>query len=213
MNTRSLLSILLISSAFLTSCKKELQPQDRSDAVAPAAGTAALAPTAQPQQVQQPQAQPGLNTVAATGTAAGMNPPHGQPNHRCDIAVGAPLNSAPAPTTTTAPATQVIQSSAKPTTIIPQTVKTTTVAAGMNPPHGQPNHRCDIAVGAPLNSPVANKTAAVAKIQPTANQQTTTFQPTTITASHTPPVMNPAHGQPGHSCAVAVGAPLPEKSE
>jgi hypothetical protein len=30
------------------------------------------------------------------------------------------------------------------------------VAPGMNPAHGQPNHRCDIAVGEPLNSkPVA----------------------------------------------------------
>jgi len=33
----------------------------------------------------------------------GMNPPHGEPGHRCDIAVGAPLNSKPA-TVTTAPA-------------------------------------------------------------------------------------------------------------
>ena len=35
-------------------------------------------------------------------TARGMNPPHGQPNHRCDIAVGAPLNSPPGPTATPA---------------------------------------------------------------------------------------------------------------
>src|SRR5688572_14008415 len=33
---------------------------------------------------------------AQTTTAPGMNPPHGQPGHRCEIAVGAPLNSAPA---------------------------------------------------------------------------------------------------------------------
>ncbi|OYX80389.1 MAG: hypothetical protein B7Y83_18505 [Flavobacteriales bacterium 32-34-25] len=29
-------------------------------------------------------------------TAEGMNPPHGEKGHRCDIAVGAPLNSKPA---------------------------------------------------------------------------------------------------------------------
>jgi hypothetical protein len=29
---------------------------------------------------------------------------------------------------------------------------------GMNPQHGQAGHRCDIAVGAPLNSPVAAAT-------------------------------------------------------
>jgi len=75
-------------------------------------------------------------------TAAGMNPPHGQPNHRCDIPVGAPLNSKPQ--TATNPAATIS------TTPSPATAQAT--APGMNPPHGQPNHRCDIAVGAPLNS-------------------------------------------------------------
>lgn len=55
--------------------------------------------------------------------AAGLNPPHGQPGHRCDIAVGAPLGSGNLLNNTT---------------------------AGLNPAHGQPGHRCDIAVGAPL---------------------------------------------------------------
>ena len=38
--------------------------------------------------------QPIQQTAPAT-TQAGLNPPHGQPGHRCDIAVGAPLNSKP----------------------------------------------------------------------------------------------------------------------
>lgn len=46
----------------------------------------------------------------------------------------------------------------------PQKV-TTPTALGMNPPHGQPNHRCDISVGTPLNSPAPksdkSKTEAV----------------------------------------------------
>ncbi len=91
---------------------------------------------------------------ATTTTAPGMNPPHGQPGHRCDINVGAPLNSKPAPantqpvvTTTPTPAqTQPSNVSIKE---VPNTVKT---APGMNPPHGEPGHRCDISVGAPLNS-------------------------------------------------------------
>jgi len=87
-------------------------------------------------------------------TAPGMNPPHGQPNHRCDIAVGAPLNSKPAPPATTQTTAATTQPA--PVTINPQQAQqTTTTAPGMNPPHGQPNHRCDIAVGAPLNSPPA----------------------------------------------------------
>jgi hypothetical protein len=78
-----------------------------------------------------------------------LNPAHGQPGHRCDIAVGAPLNSKPAPQNA-----------------VPATISTTpapqnaAVAPGMNPAHGQPGHRCDIAVGAPLNSkPAATVTA------------------------------------------------------
>jgi hypothetical protein len=33
----------------------------------------------------------GSTTVTSTSTPPGMNPPHGQEGHRCDIAVGAPL--------------------------------------------------------------------------------------------------------------------------
>src|SRR5689334_9729646 len=66
------------------------------------------------------------------------NPKHGQPGHRCDIKVGAPLNSQP-----TIPAKIVVPAS----TVLP-----IIPADGLNPKHGQPGHRCDIAVGAPLNS-------------------------------------------------------------
>lgn len=85
-------------------------------------------------------------------TAAGMNPAHGQPGHRCDIAVGAPLN---------APATTTTKTNAAPqnVTVTPSNVTQvkTTVAPGMNPAHGEPGHRCDISVGAPLNTPVPKK--------------------------------------------------------
>ena len=57
----------------------------------PATGTSempAADPNAQMQTIQ-PAQQP-----AASGDVA-MNPAHGQPNHRCDIPVGAPLNSPP----------------------------------------------------------------------------------------------------------------------
>ena len=98
-------------------------------------------PTIQPQTVKPAQTQ-----TTSTSTA-GLNPPHGQPGHRCDISVGAPLDSKPsAPTvTTTAPQQQQV--------VMPQPTApaaATKTAAGTNPPHGQPGHRCDIAVGAPL---------------------------------------------------------------
>ena len=141
-------------------------------------------------------------------TVAGLNPEHGQPGHRCDIAVGAPLNSKPAQQTTPA----VTTPATTPFTISPdklsQPATTTAVAPGMNPAHGQPGHRCDIAVGAPLNSkpaqqPVSNETTPIT-ISPDQ-----IAKPEAITA--VAPGMNPAHGQPGHRCDIAVGAPLNSK--
>jgi hypothetical protein len=97
-------------------------------------------------------------TAAQTVTAPGMNPPHGQPGHRCDISVGAPLNSKPAPVTT-----QPTTVNAQPQVTMKEVPTTTKTAPGMNPPHGEPNHRCDIAVGAPLNSkPAAPTTVSTA---------------------------------------------------
>ncbi|MBK6446410.1 MAG: hypothetical protein IPF81_14275 [Bacteroidetes bacterium] len=46
------------------------------------------------QEVQIPNTQPAA-VPASAQTATGMNPAHGQPGHRCDIAVGAPLSSPP----------------------------------------------------------------------------------------------------------------------
>lgn len=103
-----------------------------------------------------------------------LNPPHGEPYHRCDIPVGAPLNSQPASTTrettteqapaatpqspnvnngiTNNPTAPTIENARR---INPsQTPKAAPANNGnkprMNPPHGQPYHRCDIAVGSPL---------------------------------------------------------------
>lgn len=75
-------------------------------------------------------------------------------------------------------------------------------AAGLNPPHGEPGHDCAIAVGAPLNgSPAAN---APQSAPPTMNFPTSTA-PVSAPGG---PRLNPPHGQPGHDCAVQVGAPL-----
>jgi hypothetical protein len=103
-----------------------------------------------------------------------INPAHGQPGHRCDIAAGSPLNSKPVtPVTQNKPEVVNTTSSnaASPwgallnnnsPAVLQQnqpadaSIKTT-VAPGMNPPHGQPGHRCDIAAGTPLNQPIIKK--------------------------------------------------------
>jgi hypothetical protein len=78
----------------------------------------------------------------------------------------------------------------------------------LNPAHGEPGHRCDIAVGAPLNSPPGNPGDGHA------NEQTITMEVPEITeqpvvsTGKTAPGMNPPHGEPGHDCAVPVGSPL-----
>ena len=78
-------------------------------------------------------------------------------------------------------------------------------AAGLNPPHGQPGHDCAIAVGAPLNGSPASITAPITA--PTMNFPTATPSPSPASTSGGQR-LNPPHGQPGHDCAVQVGAPL-----
>ncbi len=164
-----------------------------------------------------------VQSQVSTNTS-GLNPAHGQPGHKCEVAVGAPLNSAPTATTTNAkPAiqNQVITTSA-PTVTSTSSTPPVKVAAGMNPAHGQPGHKCEIAVGAPLNSapattttsptttPTVNSNVTPGSITPSIINTTPTI--TTPTTASTPakvaPGMNPAHGQPGHKCEIAVGAPL-----
>ncbi|WP_299700962.1 hypothetical protein [uncultured Pontibacter sp.] len=90
-----------------------------------------------------------------------------------------------------------------PTTNLPANTNNAATAApsgdvALNPEHGQPGHRCDIEVGAPLNLP--------AQPRLTSPQPTFQPQPSGSVAAGT----NPPHGQPGHDCAVPVGAPLPK---
>lgn len=102
--------------------------------------------------------QQGANTSTATAPVAkGMNPAHGQPGHRCDIPVGAPLNSKAATTTTATPAatpsgqvSQQINVQQPVPALLSTSTADTETPEGMNPPHGKDGHRCDIAVGAPL---------------------------------------------------------------
>ena len=93
-----------------------------------------------------------VTNVSVSGKPA-LNPAHGEPYHRCEIAVGAPIDSAP---TQNATPQQAAPSILNPN---PAPAVSTTPAApaqafgpkpAMNPEHGQPHHRCDLAVGAPL---------------------------------------------------------------
>ena len=180
MKSNLVFSSLLSVSFLLVSCKKEEETSETSsdapkEIIMPRVQSIPAQTTAQqPAQQNVTQVQ---NMPVATGqaiaptqtpvvTKKGMNPPHGQPGHRCDIAVGAPLNSPPGnaaqpkqgtaniqqftpgtPSTTTTTTTTAAQPSGAPALLDPNAPVT---APGMNPPHGQPGHQCGIAVGAPL---------------------------------------------------------------
>ncbi|MGE0635763.1 MAG: hypothetical protein AB7G44_14920 [Bacteroidia bacterium] len=144
------ITALCAGSLLFFSCANEQEPAtDKTESTTQGAAQT-TAPTAMPP-ATSPAFNPGQQTAtpqSSAPVAAGMNPEHGQPGHRCDIAVGAPLNSPPAaqPSVTTAPAINT-----QPATQAPVATPPTATAPGMNPPHGQPGHDCAVAVGAPLN--------------------------------------------------------------
>ncbi len=87
--------------------------------------------------------------TAQTGSAVLLNPPHGQPGHLCEIPVGSPLPTAgPATRLSDNPTAPTIENAAR---LYPRRVQRTSSTPRLNPPHGQPGHRCEIPVGSPLN--------------------------------------------------------------
>jgi len=148
-----------------------------------------------------PSVRPINNPTAPIIAGGRLNPAHGQPGHRCDIAVGAPLPAATAPVLNTAPANAPVINPPSAATTVTQPQTVATVAKGLNPAHGQPGHRCDIPVGQPLSSaPVKSPTTTTPAV--VANKPVEA--PDTLFAKG----LNPAHGRPGHRCDIAVGQPL-----
>ena len=109
------------------------------------------------------------NAVASNAPSTGngvkpaLNPEHGKPFHRCDISVGAPIDSAPpqnAAPQVAQPQPQPRSSSFNTNPISPTSAPVPTPVSApqatgpkpaLNPAHGQPHHRCDLQVGAPLS--------------------------------------------------------------
>ena len=85
----------------------------------------------------------------------------------------------------------------------------------LNPEHGKPGHRCEIAVGAPLNSEPNNTQKSIpttkGQISPIQFQQNSTpSTPKANTISNPNAKINPPHGQPGHICESGAGETIPE---
>lgn len=196
----------MIAVSILTvSCKKD----ERATYIKEEASVQpnAIATTPQPSLLDQA----GVSTQNTASIAApGMNPAHGQPGHRCDIPVGQPLNSQPAPAqnitaNNNVPNAVQIDPNTLPAgqLVVPDKNQAVKTAPGMNPPHGQPGHRCDIPVGQPLSSKPAPQAT------PTNVQAIPAPAPQQALAMGEKPKLNPAHGEPFHSCSLKVGEPLP----
>jgi len=197
--------VTILSFAFL-SCKEELKPQESFIDY-----TAKTDPS-----TENNPSKGANNTQQVATTTSKVNPPHGQPGHVCGTAGTQQQNISTQPQTNTNQQYTISQPLTTGKTTTQNTVK---VAKGMNPAHGQPGHRCDIAVGAPLNSkPTSvplNKSSQVTT--QTNNSQNGSFSVTPVDMSkqnNTPALLtpnntqtsttatgtNPPHGQPGHVC-------------
>lgn len=213
--TISMKNILFLAAAIsltVISCKKDEKPtylENKEGISSVSAAPAQPSKTALLEQTNVPVSTAQTGTTMATGS--GMNPAHGQPGHRCDIPVGQPLGvAAPQPSANgartqniTVPANNTIE--IDPNAVSPgkitvgnagNAVKT---APGMNPPHGQPGHRCDIAVGQPLSSKSAPAPAPAPQPTPA---------PQAVANVGPKPKINPAHGEPWHDCGKPVGEAL-----
>jgi len=100
-------------------------------------------------------------------------------------------------------------------TAMPALITPTDGMAKLNPPHGEPGHVCEIAVGAPLDgsAPPAN---IVTDPTSTGGSNSMSVPPPMFNSSPATSGMelpsgtpNPAHGEPGHKCELQVGDPLP----
>ncbi len=149
--------MIFAAAALAVSCKNTKNTEAQNSVT-----ETATAPETKSQENVATQTSAPENTTVASNTASdkpALNPPHGQPYHRCDIAVGAPIDS-PAPVQNAAP--QVTQPQSAPNagfntnpispSLAPPVTSTADIGPkpALNPPHGQPHHRCDLQVGAPL---------------------------------------------------------------
>lgn len=194
MKSKSILLFLLGSSLFFTSCKKtEEAPASTEQKTAT---TTAETPAANDVSNVTTTPAPAASQTAATpaGQPPKLNPPHGQPFHKCEIAVGAPLDgSAPAQGTTPAPVQQNEPKSFFKTVQSEQQANPAPAVATAPAPK-------------PQTTQISSKDKEGVVRDPNSGATITT-----TTNSNTPkPKNNPAHGQPHHRCDIKVGDPLPD---
>jgi len=194
--------LYILALASLTACNNK-KPEPVQGYTATPNGLADL---------QKPVAAQTATTATGAQSNLLLNPAHGEPGHDCSIAVGAPLKASTRATAAT-PQPQPVQTVSQPTATITNTAQAAVATVDskgqkLNPAHGQPGHDCAIAVGAPLNSKATKVVSAATTPKVNVAQPAATTTSTVPVLNEKGQRLNPAHGQPGHKCEVAVGAPL-----
>ncbi|MGK6342320.1 hypothetical protein ACMGDK_08785 [Chryseobacterium sp. DT-3] len=196
-------------SLLAISCNKDEKPTYLKEEAGVQQSAVAVNPASKTSLMDQAGVQSNPNLASITAAPGIKNPPHGQPGHRCDIPVGQPLNASPtaiqtAPGQNPNNAIKIDQNSMSPgKMVIDNNGKQVKTPPGMNPPHGQPGHRCDIPVGQPLSSKPAPAPQPIQSAAQNVPGPVTAAPPT-----GEKPKLNPAHGEPWHNCALKVGDPL-----
>jgi hypothetical protein len=124
-------------------------------------------------------------------------------NDQQEETTGAATTSQPGTTPAASPATGGVDTTQKFPVVSQQplpNLQPQGSASGLNPEHGKPNHRCDIAVGAPLSTPIGQNPPNMTQPAPA--------MPQLPAISPGGAKLNPAHGAPGHDCGIPVGQPL-----
>ena len=138
-NPKPFMIAMLVAAPLFIACKDKATPAEET------INTTQEATLEQKKQALQnvaPTSTQSTNSTSTGGNVA-LNPAHGQPGHDCAIPVGAHLNGS----WTSSNAAQGQTINVNNNNITP--IKASG-GAGINPPHGQPGHRCDIKVGDPL---------------------------------------------------------------
>lgn len=152
-----ILPLMIATAALLYSCDKKEASTTQNSAITATASDSANAGVAK--------SSADVTSQEATAIAANnpsdkpaLNPEHGLPYHRCEIPVGAPIDSAPTQNAApqVVPQQTAVNNSFNTNPISPSLapssapVQATGPKPANNPAHGQPHHRCDLEVGAPL---------------------------------------------------------------
>lgn len=152
---KNIFSILILTIVVATACQSNRRTNNKETVAMPVMDIAPkVAPVNSPALPVNPSVlptQPVASPQGAAGARPAVNPAHGQPFHDCNVAVGAALPPLPGqPAQRVQPVQSVLST---PTQAIPSIQNAVPAKPGvkLNPAHGQPGHKCEIAVGAPLS--------------------------------------------------------------